>query len=778
MNDLSSLTDAELDAKITEAESRANTPAPANAPAAVQGVDIASLSDEDLDAMIAREQTKTITSRPMTPVAPRTYDPQNVGKVTTLATAEDAKQMPKMGGAELASLQVQAQGGPTAENADGSVSNWLGNFWNAVAYNSSGKLTAKNTAMNNQDILRGTVRKDGKEIPLTQLDDSELDYLVDAAGWNGPGAYFRRFLGNWARSDEGIMQDWDRTQGAKIADPVARKEARVRYAQDIARMNVEQQESEKLAAQTEIDNRQRQMGAGIVSGGITQGAYMLPYMIPGAHGIVAGAIEGADRAQELLSDRYETDQNGNIRVAAERDSTGMAIAKGAARGVIAPLIEFAGGELAMGALKGLAGGMLGKIPLVNNVGGKFVETAVGKSVNKYIRSMSKFGKVTGLQSFPVEAIEELEDQVVDSALGLNTRSSETKGNIFTRAGESAKQFMKPESLMDLAESMLLVQIFGGGIAALNDRTRSKAIDNILARDLGVEKGDLKGYSADEKWAAYEAYTQQMTPEEVEKKFDAGRRAVDELTKVMGESDAALRDFEQAAGATRSGEVITDKTVVNNVSAVANNNMANANTAESERRAGGMLTAEEAAAQQKAINDEAERENAARRAYERQLENIAREAGDTEVEAPSSIRGGLDNTEAVQQAADAAVENNRAEYDKWISDAKLTDTPQARVDWFNRTSPVLREAQERVQTVPQDQQAEEQPGQIEVSEPEAFVQRPAENASQSVLSAEGATIRSVETNGVQEAPVASGEAQATEPGVYPFLDRQNASHPGE
>ena len=135
MNDLSSLTDAELDAKITEAESRANTPAPANAPGAVQGVDIASLSDEDLDAMIAREQTKTITSRPMTPVAPRTYDPQNVGKVTTLATAEDAKQMPKMGGAELASLQVQAQGGPTAENADGSVSNWLGNFWNAVAYN-------------------------------------------------------------------------------------------------------------------------------------------------------------------------------------------------------------------------------------------------------------------------------------------------------------------------------------------------------------------------------------------------------------------------------------------------------------------------------------------------------------------------------------------------------------------------------------------------------------------------------------------------------------------
>lgn len=56
--------------------------------------------------------------------------------------------------------------------------------------------------------------------------------------------------------------------------------------------------------------------------------------------------------------------------------------------------------------------------------------------------------------------------------------------------------MKPDSPMDLAESMPLVQVFGGGVAALNDRTRSKAIDNILARDLGVEPEKLKGYSAD------------------------------------------------------------------------------------------------------------------------------------------------------------------------------------------------------------------------------------------------------------------------------------------
>ena len=830
--ELSSLTDAELDAMIASAEARENAPAPESAPAPVQKVDLSKLSDEELDAMIARANGKLAAANNPTPVAPARpvaprYDPQNIGKVTTLVTADEAKQMPKMGGAELASLQTQAEGGPIAETADGSVSNWLGNFWNAVAYNSSGKLTAKNTAMNNQDILRGTVRKDGKEIPLTQLDDSELDYLVDAAGWNGPGAYFRRFLGKWARSDEGIMQDWDRSQGAKIADPVARKQARVRYAQDIARMNVKQQESEKLAAQTEIDNRQRQTGAGIVSGGITQGAYMLPYMIPGAHGVVAGAIEGADRAQELLSDRYEVEPNGNIRVAAERDSTGKAIAKGAARGVIAPLIEFAGGELATGALKGIASGTLGRIPLVKNMGGKFVETAVGKAVNGYIRSMSRFGKMTGLQSFPVEAIEELEDQVVDSALGLNTRSSETEGNVFTRAGESAKQFLKPESLMDLAESMLLVQVFGGGIAALNDRTRSKAIDNILARDLGVEKDALKGYSADEKWAAYEEYTKRMPPEEVEKKFDAGRRAIDELTKVMGESDAALADFEQLAGGTRSGGVVSDKLAQANISSAAEGRMSVANAAEGERRAGGMLSPEEAFVQQKVANDEAERQRAAQNGYNRRLDDIVQGSAETEVEQPSSVRGGLDNTEAVQQAADAAVENNRAEYDKWLSDAKLPDTPQARMDWFNRTSPVLKEAQERVQTVPQEGQTEaaevaDEAGSpsdvklVDIQESRSFALRlangandgavielpdgkkyrvqkvkkdgatitdvelidsdvkesrdsadataanPAENAPQSVPSAEGVTSSPAEAEGAQKAPDATDATQTAKP----------------
>lgn len=629
---------------------------------------------------------------------PRVFDPNYVGRAENPITAGDAKTMPAMGGTTLASLQAQAESGTVANEDDGTLGNWFGNLVNVVGHNSSGGVVEKNMSKFNQMILRGTVNRDGKEVPLTSLDDDELDYLTDSAGWNGSGSYFRSFLGKWARPDSGIMKDWDRTEGARISDPVARKAARVRYAQDIARANIEHQESMKQAAQTEIDNRQRQTGAGIIAGGEKMGAYMLPYMIPGAHGVVAGLVEGAGRANELMNDRLDTAEDGTIRVGAERDTSRAAIAKGVARGIIAPLIETVGGEAAAGVLGGIAKGTLGRIPLVSSAGGKLAETAAGKAVSGWMRSMRNFGKYTGIQGFPVEVIEELEDQVVDSALALDRRESERDGTMLSRAGESAKQFFKPESLMDLAESMLLVQVLGGGVAALNDRTRSKAIDNILARDVGVEKEKLKGYTPDEKWAAYETYINRLSPEQVAKKFDAGRKAIDELTRVMGVSDAELKEFERAAGFDRYGNPVAP-------TSTADADMAAANAA----RANDMLTPEQAQTQQKAINDANER-------YRATLNSIARAEAVTEDQTVASDRGGIDAAEELRRLADTAVEQNRDEYDKWLADTDQEDSPTARADWFGRTSD--KSAQERVQTVPGTEDNFPEP---ELSEPSPATQ---------------------------------------------------------
>ena len=454
-----------------------------------------------------------------------------IGEVQTLVTPKEAKAMPEMRAATKGALRVQAQGGPTAYDDDGSVVNWLGNLWNTIAYNSSGKVTAKSTNKHTQAILRGTVNKDGREVPLTQLDDDELDYLVDSAGWNGWKGWLGSFVGN--RADDGIMQQWDRTAGATIQDPIARKAARVKYAQDIARGMIEQQESEKLAAGVELENRPKHFGADVGAGFVETASYMLPYLIPHTRGIMAGIIEAGDRTNELLNDVYYVDDNGTIRVKAQRDSTGAALAKGAARGAIAPLVEKFGGEIGASMLGAIAKNTLGRIPLIKAASGKVVETAAGKAVSKWMNSMSRLGKYTGMQSMPVEMLEEFEDQVLDAGLGLNLREGEKNGTTgLSRAMGAAKEFFKPENLRELAESMILIQVLGGGVAAMNDRRITKHLDGLIAKEAGITPEELSNYSLEDKQAAYQAFVEGLSEAEVARRFNRGAEAINKLANTI------------------------------------------------------------------------------------------------------------------------------------------------------------------------------------------------------------------------------------------------------
>ena len=454
-----------------------------------------------------------------------------IGEVQTLVTPEEAKAMPKMGVGTKGALRVQEQGGPTAYDDDGSVVNWLGNLWNTIAYNSSGKVTAKSTNKHTQAILRGTVNKDGREVPLTQLDDDELDYLVDSAGWNGWKGWLGSFVGN--RADDGIMQQWDRTTGATIQDPIARKAARVKHAQDIARGMIEQQESEKLAAGVELENRPKQFGADVGAGFIETASYMLPYLIPHTRGIMAGIVEAGDRTNELLNDVYYVDDNGTIRVKAQRDSTGAALAKGAARGAIAPLVEKFGGEIGAGMAGAIAKNTLGRIPLIKAASGKVVETTAGKAVSKWMNSMSRLGKYTGMQSMPVEMLEEFEDQVLDAGLGLNLREGEKRGTTaLSRAAGAVKEFFKPENLRELAESMILIQVLGGGVAAMNDRRITKHLDSLIAKEVGITPEELSNYSLEDKQAAYQAFVEGLSEAEVAHRFNRGAEAINKLANTI------------------------------------------------------------------------------------------------------------------------------------------------------------------------------------------------------------------------------------------------------
>ena len=519
-----------------------------------------SMTDSELDAVIAMEQQQGASSAPVAqdssifPTTPTTegdlfpmeqtsvvqekvsdYDPNTiggkVGKIQTLVTLEDVNTRPKMGAGTVAALRTQEQGGPTAYDDDGSVVNWLGNVWNSFSYNSSGKITANSTNRHTQSILRGTVKIRGKEVPLTQLPDDKLDYLVDSAGWNDWTGWLGSCVSN--RSDDGIMQYWDRTTGATIKDPVARKAARVKYAQDIARDMIEQRESEKAAATIELENRPKQFGADAGAGLIETTAYMTPYFIPRAKGIVAGIVEASDRANELLNDSYYVDGEGNIRIKGLRDSAGTVIAKGAVRGAIAPLVERFGGELGGKVVGGIFKGTLGTIPLVKAAVNKVVETSAGKAIGKWMKSMSRLGKYTGMQSMPIEMLEEFEDQVLDTGLGLNLRESEKNGtNGFARAVGAAKDFFKPENLKDLANSMILIQVLGGGAAYMNDRRITKHLDNLIADEAGIDPKDLAGYSLEDKQAAYQAFIEGLSEAEVSRRFNRGAEAINKFANAI------------------------------------------------------------------------------------------------------------------------------------------------------------------------------------------------------------------------------------------------------
>ena len=520
-----SMTDNELDAVIAKGQQEAS-PAPA-APAATSLTMPTTEGD-----LFPVEQTSDIEE-----AAPQ-YEQNRVGtkigQIQNIISPEDAKSMSAMGAGTKGALRVQQQGGPTAYDDDGSISSWLGNMWNTIAYNSSGKVTAKSTNRHLQSILRGTVKVDGKEVPLTQLPDEALDDLADSAGWNGWKGWLFGI-----RPDDSVLQHWDRTTGANIKDPVARKAARIKYAQDVARGMVEQQESEKMAASVELENRPKHFGADVGAGFAETASYMAPYMIPHTYGIVAGLIEAGDRANELLSDAYEVDSEGNIRIKALRDSTDAAIAKGAARGAVAPLVERFGGDLAMG--------MLGKIPLVKSMGDKIVATTAGKAVDKWVKSMSRLGKYTGMQSMPAEMIEEFEDQVLDAGLGLNLREGEKVGTTaLSRAGGAAKDFFTLDNLQELAESMILIQVLGGGAAYMNDRRITKHLDNLIANEAGIDPKDLAGFSLEEKQAAYQAFVEGLSEAEVSRRFNRGAEAINKLANSIREGRDWMDDFRDSA----------------------------------------------------------------------------------------------------------------------------------------------------------------------------------------------------------------------------------------
>jgi hypothetical protein len=477
----------------------------------------------------------------------------NIRASSAPAKPEDYSGMGERGGVESALLNIQRDTGIESDY-DGSVGNWIKNAGYGVAHAAAGRPITGAMDKNLQALAKGT---DVDGVPLEQLPDNEVDYLMDAAGANGASGWFRRLLGARAsgawRGDENIMRRWDDNDGARIEDPVERKRARIEYARGIARGMIGLNEFSKQRAEAELEGREETTSGAMLRGLIEQGGYSLPFIAgtalagPAGAFALAGTAEGVGRYNELRSDKLAMDEEGNVGVVAEGDDAGTAAGKALVRGIMSPTIEMAGGTIATKAAGKLLGSTIGKVPLFRKIGDRIAATKLGRAADKFLNRLGFFGKYTGMQGFPEEMAEELEDQVLDAAFGIDRRESEKReGETWTdRAGESFSDFFKGENLKELATSMLLMQVIGGGSNLLQDKAASRHIDGVLREVAGVDKSELKYYTAEEKVDAFKAWADGLTEDEIAKTFRNGtkqiNRMVSEIRKSVGENAFADTD---------------------------------------------------------------------------------------------------------------------------------------------------------------------------------------------------------------------------------------------
>ena len=237
------------------------------------------------------------------------------------------------------------------------------------------------------------------------------------------------------------------------------------------------------------------------------------------------ASSAARRYANLRTNDYSFDENGNLYVSAEADSVGDAIVKSAVGAVAEVTIEKVGGEF----LGKVFGATVGKAAS-SKVGQAVANYGVVRGVGKVVNFAKTPLKALGWNGLPGEMGEEFLQGATDAFLGLDTTESRKEGT--TAAGRFKKfagDFFKGENLVELAESMLLMQAVGGGSAYLQQRYSSKQLDKIITTRIGgVSENVLKKLSPEEKARIIEAHYSGLSADEAAAIINKGAGALDKF----------------------------------------------------------------------------------------------------------------------------------------------------------------------------------------------------------------------------------------------------------
>ena len=462
-------------------------------------------------------------------LVPQSASKGRITKFNSKAFANDEA----MGGAKLGALEAQAEGGVGAYEDDGSIGNWFKNLWNTFSHAAGGKMVSGDMQAKTHQLVNNAYKgADGKDHSFEDLPDEVLDQYMNTIAPNGYWSYLGNAIGLGGKNN--FMAEWDKNVGSKIEDPIERKKARVAYAREFAQISFENTEREKDRARAEIEGREKAFGAGAVAGTTQIAGYALPMMAPGGVGLVLSAgVEGTTRRNQLLQDGYEVTDSGEIIRTSKGDTRNQALVKGAVGGATTALIEKYGGKLAGKAL----GKVAGKIPGADKIAG----SSVGKFLSKTGKFIDRYFGWTGQQNAPEEYAEEFLQGLTDAAFGLAERESEKEGT--TALGRMSKftgEFFTAKNLYDLGEAMFLMQLVGGTVGHLKNRSDGKKADKILD-SLGYDVSSAKDFTADEKWRAIDAYYRGMSKDEVNEMLEKGAKAMDGLLKQFESESLATVD---------------------------------------------------------------------------------------------------------------------------------------------------------------------------------------------------------------------------------------------
>ena len=237
------------------------------------------------------------------------------------------------------------------------------------------------------------------------------------------------------------------------------------------------------------------------------------------------ASSAARRYANLRTNDYSFNENGNLYVSEEADSVGDATVKSIVGAVAEVTIEKVGGKF----LGKIFGATVGKAAS-SKVGQAVANNSVVRGVGKVVNFAKTPLKALGWNGIPGEVGEEFLDGATDAFLGLDTTESRKEGTTAVgRFKEFAGDFFEGENLVELAESMLLMQAVGGGSAYLQQRYSSKQLNKIITTRIGgVSENVLKKLSPEEKARIIEAHYSGLSADEAADIINKGAGALDKF----------------------------------------------------------------------------------------------------------------------------------------------------------------------------------------------------------------------------------------------------------